>query len=230
MSLTRADLESGHLRQQFIQAGLQAGLNLHVLSDAELEASLRGILQQQPNSEVWLFAYGSLIWNPIFRFADRRVGTIHGLHRRFCLWTPLGRGTPDHPGLVLGLDRGGRCRGIVYRIAAADVWAELWLVWRREMVVGSYVPRWVKVTDGTETRGAITFVVNRKHPCYAHSLTQTQTVEAIATSAGRLGSCSDYLLQTVEGLLSMGIADQQLLRLRDRVLTRQEQPIISPNS
>lgn len=144
---------------------LQSGLGLYVLSEVQLQMSIRETLRrQEPNSDVWLFAYGSLIWNPIFRFIEHRVGTVYGWHRHFCLWTPLGRGTPDNPGLVLGLDRGGSCRGVVYRIAATDVLPELLLLWRREMVVGSYIPRWVKVFDGTQGFEVIAFVVNRKYP------------------------------------------------------------------
>lgn len=84
MSLTRTDLKSNLLQQMV----LQSGLDLQVLSEAELQESIDQILRrQQPNSDVWLFAYGSLIWNPIFNFVDRRVGTVYGFHRRFCLWT-----------------------------------------------------------------------------------------------------------------------------------------------
>lgn len=219
MSLTRTDLESGLLQQMV----LQANLGFSVLSEVELQESISEILRkQQQNSDVWLFAYGSLIWNPIFRFIDRRVGTVYGFHRRFCLWTPLGRGTPENPGLVLGLDRGGSCRGIVYRIAAADVLSELLLVWRREMVVGSYIPRWVKVFDGTQEIEAIAFAVNRLHPSYASNVDLETTVESIATARGRLGPCSDYLMQTVDGLMSSGIRDRQLLILRDLVVARQQ--------
>ncbi len=219
MSLTRTDLESGLLQQMV----LQANLGLSVLSEIQLQESISEILRkQQQNSDVWLFAYGSLIWNPIFRFMDRRVGTVYGFHRRFCLWTPLGRGTPENPGLVLGLDRGGSCRGIVYRIAAADVLSELLLVWRREMVVGSYIPRWVKVFDGTQEIEAITFAVNRLHPSYASNVDLETTVESIATARGQLGPCSDYLMQTVDGLMSSGIRDRQLLMLRDLVVARQQ--------
>jgi glutathione-specific gamma-glutamylcyclotransferase len=142
MSLTRDDLEAGRLQEAIARSKAAASF----LSEAELQASLCHTLQQQqPDSDVWVFAYGSLIWNPIFRYVERRVGTIYGFHRRFCLWVPVGRGTPDNPGLVLGLDRGGSCRGIAFRIAAADVPSELLLVWRREMIVGSYIPRWVRV-------------------------------------------------------------------------------------
>ena len=225
MTLTRTDLESS-LLQKLV---LQSGLGLYVLSEAQLQESICQTLQRQaPNSDVWLFAYGSLIWNPIFRFVEYRVGTIYGLHRRFCLWTPLGRGTPDNPGLVLGLDRGGSCRGIAYRIAAADVLSELLLVWRREMVVGSYIPQWVKVFEGTQEFEAIAFVVNRDHSGYAGELPLETTINSIATARGQIGSCADYLMQTVNGLMTMGIKDRQLLRLRDQVIARQQ--VLAVNS
>lgn len=218
MSLTRTDLESQRLQNMILKSGLE----LDVLSEGQLQASISEILkQQEPDSDIWLFAYGSLIWNPIFKFAERRIGTIYGLHRRFCLWAPLGRGTPDNPGLVLGLDRGGSCRGIAYRIAAADVPSELLLLWRREMVVGAYVPRWVRVFDGEQTVDAIAFVINRKHLHYAGNLTLEPTVESIATACGELGSCSDYLSQTVNGLMTVGIQDKQLRLLHDLVVARQ---------
>ncbi len=218
MSLTRTDLES-QLLQKMI---LQAGLDLQVLSEAQLQASILETLKRQKlNSDVWLFAYGSLIWNPIFHFVEHRIGTIYGWHRRFCLWTPLGRGTPDNPGLVLGLDRGGSCRGIAYRIAAADVLPELLLLWRREMVVGSYIPRWVKVFDGEQEIEAIAFIVNRHQAGYAGNISLETTINSIATASGQIGSSADYLMQTVDGLLSVGIKDKQLLLLRDRVIVKQ---------
>ena len=147
MSLTRADLESSRLHQMISQSGL----GMQLLSESQLQESIRVTLNShKPNTDVWLFAYGSLIWNPAFNFIERRVGTVYGWHRRFCLRALVGRGTPEHPGLVLGLDSGGSCRGVVYRIPAADVESELLLLWRREMVIGSYIPRWVKVVDGTD--------------------------------------------------------------------------------
>jgi glutathione-specific gamma-glutamylcyclotransferase len=223
MSLTRSDLESRRL-QQII---LQSGRGVNVLSEAQLQESIRETLKQQkPDSDVWIFAYGSLIWNPIFKFVEQRIGTIYGWHRRFCLWVPQGRGTPDNPGLVLGLDRGGSCSGIAYRIAAADVPSELLLLWRREMVVGCYIPRWVRVFDGTQTLSAIAFVINRQHRAYTGNISLETTVNSIATAGGELGSCSDYLMQTINGLMTVGIKDKQLLQLRDRVVARQEQRML----
>ncbi|HEY9727011.1 MAG TPA: gamma-glutamylcyclotransferase [Chroococcales cyanobacterium] len=219
MSLTRSDLEERRLQQLI----LQSGRKVNVLTEDQLQESIRETLKQQKlDSDVWIFAYGSLVWNPIFKFVEQRVGTIYGWHRRFCLWVPQGRGTPDNPGLVLGLDRGGSCRGIAYRIAATDVPSELLLLWRREMVVGCYIPRWVRVFDGTQNLEAIAFVINRRHRAYAGNISLETTVSSIATARGELGSCRDYLMQTVNGLMSVGIEDKPLLRLRDRVVARQD--------
>lgn len=219
MSLNRSDLEERRLQQSI----LQSGRGVNVLSEAQLQESLSETLKhQKPESDVWIFAYGSLIWNPIFNFVEQRVGTIHGWHRRFCLWVPQGRGTPDNPGLVLGLDRGGSCRGIAYRIAATDVPLELPLLWRREMVVGCYIPHWVRVFDGTQKLEAIAFVINRRHRAYTGNISEETTVNSIATASGELGSCAEYLMQTVNGLMTVGIKDKPLLRLRDRVVARQD--------
>jgi glutathione-specific gamma-glutamylcyclotransferase len=219
LSLTRSDLESRSLQQTILKSG--TGI---ILSEAQLEESLSQTMKQhQPNSDLWLFAYGSLIWNPVFKFAEHRIGKIYGWHRRFCLWVPQGRGTPQNRGLVLGLDSGGSCRGIAYRIAAADVYKELPLLWRREMVVGSYIPRWVRVFDSTQQLPAITFVINRQHRAYAGKISKETTINSIATASGELGSCADYLRQTVNGLTEVGIKDKQLLKLAQQVQARQNQ-------
>lgn len=215
MTLTRIDLESSRLQAMIAQAGL----GLQILTEAQLQQSIDGILQLCLASDIWIFAYGSLIWNPIIRYSDRCVGTVYSWHRRFCLWTPLGRGTPDHPGLVLGLDRGGSCRGIVYRVAASDVATELLLLWRREMIAGTYIPRWVKVISGKQVVKAIAFVINPHHSLYAPKLSLEDTAYAISKAHGSLGSCADYLLQTVEGLAEFGIVDRKLIQIRDRLLS-----------
>jgi cation transport protein ChaC len=219
MALTRIDLESRLLQKMIVESGV----DLRVLSETELQTSIDITLKKSKSDrDIWLFAYGSLIWNPIFRFVDRRVATVYGRHRKFCLWAPLGRGTPDCPGLVLGLDRGGSCRGIAYRLSPEDLTSELLLVWRREMVVGSYHPRWVTVDDGKEKFKAIAFVVNRNHCCYAKKLPLETTVNTLATACGHIGSSAEYLLHTVEGLTKAGIKDRQLLWLRDRVIAQQQ--------
>lgn len=215
MSLTRADLESTQLHKRL----LQSNSGVQFLSEAELQASIEQTLQQQKlDADIWLFAYGSLIWNPLFKFVEHRSGKIYGWHRRFCLWTPWGRGTPDNPGLVLGLDRGGSCRGVAFRLDAATVAAELIIVWRREMIVNSYIPRWVRVFDGKQGFDAIAFVVNRNHRAYVGNISRETTVNSIATAQGQLGSSADYLMQTIEGLAAAGIRDKHLLQLGASVL------------
>lgn len=218
MPLTRADLESTEFQKRLLQSmpGVQ------FLSEAELQASIEQTLRQQKlDTDIWLFAYGSLIWNPLFKFVEHRSGTIYGWHRRFCLWTPIGRGTPDNPGLVLGLDRGGSCRGVAFRLDAATIAAELLIVWRREMIVNSYIPRWVRVFDGKQGFDAIAFMVNRNHRAYVGNISWETTVNSIATAQGQLGSSADYLMQTVEGLAAVGIKDKHLLQLRTNVLEQQ---------
>src|SRR5579863_9131919 len=113
--------------------------SIRVLTLEELRAGIGAVLGKRPTGgDVWLFGYGSLIWNPLIHFEEKRIGNVHGYHRCFCLWTHIGRGTPAKPGLMLGLERGGACRGVVYRLAAEAAPHELEIVWRREMVTGAY--------------------------------------------------------------------------------------------
>ncbi|MFM7425890.1 MAG: gamma-glutamylcyclotransferase [Elainella sp.] len=217
MSLTRADLENRRLQQLIAQANL----GLYVLSEAELQDSIAAILSQNPGGPVWVFAYGSLIWNPVIEYTERQVGTVHGFHRRFCLWTPLGRGTPENPGLMLGLDRGGSCRGVVYRIAPQLLHQEMLLLWRREMVVASYIPRWVKLMTPTGPLLAIAFLIDRSRDSYAGNLDQAATVRHLATAQGALGTAADYLNQTIAALAQAGIHDRGLLLLQKQVAAYQ---------
>src|SRR5262245_56917930 len=131
MSLTREDLESGLPRRLWSTCGQGP----RVLSDDELAASVECVLSgARTGADLWVFAYGSLMWNPLFRYVERRPATLLGFHRRFCLWSIAGRGTPERPGLVLGLDLGGQCSGLAYRVAGAHAAAELKHLWQREMV------------------------------------------------------------------------------------------------
>jgi cation transport protein ChaC len=215
MTLTRADLESDRLRKLFTKANPHA----RVLSDEELEASLQELLATHPDAEdVWLFGYGSLIWNPIVHFRERHVARLHGFHRRFCLWSHIGRGSLTHPGLVLGLDVGGCCRGVAFRIDAAHAVQELRLLWRREMVLGSYCPRWIKVTLGERPVRALAFIVNRTHPAYAGRLPTEAVLKTMLSASGYLGTPAEYLFETIHALLAHGVRDQYLLELKRRVL------------
>src|SRR5271169_4697712 len=145
-----------------------------LLSDAEIAASLQAILATHPpGQDVWLFGYGSLMWNPAMHFAESRPGRVRGWHRSYCLWAHMGRGSPEVPGLMLALDRGGSSTGMLFRFPAATARAELMLPWRREMFTGTYVARWVRVdSEGGPVRAA-SFVANRAYPRYAGRLDET---------------------------------------------------------
>jgi glutathione-specific gamma-glutamylcyclotransferase len=212
--LTRETIRSGSIRR--LVAALDPSLRL--LSEAEVRASLAAMLAapEAPRA-VWVFAYGSLMWNPAFHFVERRVGLVHGFHRRFCLWTHLGRGSPDAPGLMLALEPGGSCRGVVYRIAADAVQSELEIIWLREMLARSYVPRWMPVRTREGTVRAVAFTINRLDERYAGRLPEARVAATIAAASGNLGRCSEYLFNTVAHLEALGIHDRPLTRLRDRV-------------
>jgi len=126
----------------------------------------------------------------------------------------MGRGSPDNPGLMLALDRGGRCAGMLFRIPAADARAELLLAWRRELFTDAYRSRWVTaMTDAGPVR-AVTFVVNRAHLRYAGRLDEASVAARLASATGSLGSCASYLAQTLGALRSVGLRDRALERLQ----------------
>jgi glutathione-specific gamma-glutamylcyclotransferase len=203
-------------------------LNIKIWSDEELLTSIETTLQQNSTNELWIFAYGSLIWNPLFEYLERCVVAIKGWHRQFCLLAPVGRGTIENPGLVLGLEPGNDCQGIAYRLAVDhNLEAELLLLWRREMAVGSYIPTWVKVNNGNREISALAFTVNSQHPAYINHLSLEEIVASLATAKGFLGSSAEYLSHTVQGLLAEGIEDQELIKLDHLVKQRQKTLLIT---
>lgn len=216
--ITRQTLADGSLLTRMRALALP-GLNLK--SDAEIEASLDATLATHPpHTDAFVFGYGSLMWNPAFLFAGQHLGTLYGWHRRFCLRMPFGRGTPDQPGLMMALDRGGSCHGIVFRIVADQVRDELLLVWRREMPGTAYRARWVTVrTDAGPVR-AVTFVVNRAHPRYTGVLEESEIARILAHATGSLGSGATYLRQTMQALTAVGVTDRRLERLAAEVAER----------
>jgi cation transport protein ChaC len=191
-----------------------AGFGHLLLSDEQLAQSLELTLARRVAGQpIWVFGYGSLIWSPMFEYAERRVARLRGYHRGFYLWSRINRGSPDVPGLVLGLDRGGSCGGIAYRLAEASLMDELTLLWRREMLTGTYQPRWTSVETHSGIVRAIAFVVDRRKPGYAGRLTDQQILAVVARARGHYGSCIDYLRETARSLEHHGIADRRLSRL-----------------
>ena len=209
--ITRAGLADGSLLAEIRMRRLPG---MVIRSDEEIAASLEQTLaSHDPATDVWVFGYGSLMWNPAFDYAEQRVGVVRGWHRRFCLWLEMGRGSPANPGLMLALDRGGACRGVAFRIPAEQARPELLLIWRREMLGTAYHARWVQVRTVGATVPAITFVANRAHPRYAGKLSDAKAAAHIATASGSLGSCASYLQNTLDHLQALGIRDVGLRRV-----------------
>jgi cation transport protein ChaC len=189
------------------------------LSAEERDASLKLALDRYaPGEEAWVFAYGSLMWNPAIEFAERSIAKIDGWRRSFCFWTPLGRGTPELPGLMLALESGGDCEGIAYRLAPHQVRSELAILWNREMLSGVYQARWVptKLRDG-RTVNAVTFVVDNGHCQYCGDLPIEKAAHHIAFAEGRRGACRDYLANTAAHARALGIHDHYIEDLVTRV-------------
>lgn len=170
-----------------------------------------------PGEDLWVFAYGSLMWNPAFPSVARVQALLRGWHRCFCIYSHQHRGTPEKPGAVLGLDRGGSCRGIAYQVAAADVPAVLAYLWQREMAYRVYVPRRV----GLEAEGgritALAFTADRAHAQYCGRLGPDGTAALIRQGEGQSGRNIDYLDSLIAHLRELGIHDRGLEDLRARV-------------
>ncbi|HEX7952342.1 MAG TPA: gamma-glutamylcyclotransferase [Burkholderiales bacterium] len=216
----RAVLEQDGVRK----AVRDAGHGHLLLSDKDVAHSLEQTLAEHRKGEpVWVFGYGSLIWNPLMEFAERRRAQVRGYHRGFYIWSKINRGTPEVPGLVLALDSGGSCQGVAYRMRDDKCESELAILWRREMLAGTYMPKWISADIGGETVRAIAFVVNRAKPGYAGRLDDAQIVAIARRAHGAYGSCAEYLIQTATSLETQGIPDARLSRLA-RLLGDSAQP------
>jgi cation transport protein ChaC len=162
---------------------------------------------------VWIFAYGSLMWNPEMRFEEALPARVHGYHRSFCLYSPEYRGTREKPGLVLGLDRGGSCRGIAYRLPAATLANEIDLLWTREMTGFVYHMTKLRIVTAGGRVSGYAFTVRRDSGDYAGRLPHDVVARIVATSRGDRGTGRDYLAYTVQHLDELGIPDGALHRI-----------------
>ena len=196
-------------------------------SDADIARYGTDLLADRPGSgEVWIFAYGSLIWAPEFDYVEERLGTVQGWHRSFCLgWVRLYRGTPERPGLMLALDRGGACKGVLFRLPPDGIEANLAKILRREHPikrVGKPDSRWMTAQTDQGPVKAIGFPISRKSDAYLPGLATEQVVEALATAAGERGSMAEYLHATLSHLQARGIHDSYLWKLQELVAHRIE--------
>ncbi len=168
--------------------------------------------------DIWIFGYGSLMWRPEFRFMDRSLATVDGYHRSFCIKSTHHRGSPDRPGLVLGLDQGGMCTGMAYRVDPAEASETIAYLRQRELIYGVYRETAVSVrlTEAGRVRRdvrAITYTVERRHPNYAGRLPLAEQALRIRGARGISGDNLDYLINTVRLLQRLGIRERDLERL-----------------
>jgi cation transport protein ChaC len=203
-------------------SGVPAGLELK--TDADYAGWVDRVIQTNPAPArpPRIFAYGSLIWKPELEHIGEEFGVARGWHRAFCFRMPRFRGTPQEPGLMMALDRGGQCAGILYHLPPSDMPSQLNKLFRREFTskpVNS-MPRWITVETESGPVAALTFVMNRASPLYAGRLSPDAVAYVLARACGHWGSGAEYLLNTVSHLEAKGIHDRNLWRLQRLVAER----------
>ncbi len=189
------------------------GASRRHLAPREIVVVERPRMDPPETGDFWVFGYGSLMWHPGFPHLEVRRARLHGFHRRFCVYSMRYRGTPERPGLVLGLDRGGSCIGLAYRVPAAEGEAVMEYLHEREMLTGIYISRWLKLETEAGEIEAATFVVDPTHPQYTGRLDVEATADLIVQGHGERGPCGEYLENTVRHLEALGIPPGSLLRL-----------------
>jgi glutathione-specific gamma-glutamylcyclotransferase len=170
--------------------------------------------------DLWVFGYGSLIWRPDFDFLERAEARLIGAHRSLCVYSFFHRGTPEHPGLVFGLDHGGMCRGVAYRVAASRRAPTIAYLREREQVTSVYReclrPVWLH-GDPERRVAALCYVVDRSHPQYAGRLSLTEQLHFVRQGHGHSGANRDYVVSTIAALAAIGIRESGLHLLAERL-------------
>jgi cation transport protein ChaC len=185
------------------------------LTDEQREATRAEVLARK-GQDLWIFGYGSLMWDPAIHIVEIRTATLAGFHRSFCLKSRIGRGSAERPALMAALDRGGECRGLALRVPADHVDRETEILWMREMLAGSYVPTFVMIDTPQGSVEAVTFVINHESDRYVQ-LDIDETARLIATGRGVRGTCLEYLENLADRLDVLGIHDPAIHDLRRRV-------------
>ncbi|MFC4171309.1 gamma-glutamylcyclotransferase [Microvirga sp. GCM10011540] len=174
--------------------------------------------------DTWLFAYGSLIWKPEMEHVEVRKGTARGWHRSFCFRIMRFRGSKEQPGLMMSLDRGGQCQGVLFKLVPQNLEAQLGKLVRREMTVKppNNLPRWISVQTEHCPLRALAFVMNRQSRFYVGRLSAEEVAVVLARACGHWGSGAEYLCNTVTHLKEHGIHDRGLWKLQELVAERIE--------
>nr|WP_213779783.1 gamma-glutamylcyclotransferase [Caballeronia sp. dw_276] len=218
--LTREAINSGAYLEHF-----ESQPNLWTRE--RIQSSLTETMLARPAGlvDTWIFAYGSLMWNPLVEFEKRQTATLHGWHRSFCLRMVTGRGSPEGPGRMLALRQGDQTDGVALKLPDATLDKELQLVWIREMVLGSYRPTWALITlqDGTETH-ALTFVADERCEQFEQDSRVATVAPLISTATGQFGSNTEYLLKLSKALSECGLQDSYIEELASEVERQSGEP------
>lgn len=187
-------------------------------SDRDREHSRAETLAGRRDRDLWVFAYGSLMWDPAFHFAEVRRATVPGYDRRFVLKHTYGaRGTREAPGLMAALDQGECCEGLVFRIAAQDIESETEILWRREMVGHAYKPSFVTAMVDDKPIAALAFVANHSSDVICPNLSREEQIRYIASGTGFLGTSKEYLSNIVGQFAALGVVDEDCSALLQEV-------------
>jgi cation transport protein ChaC len=186
------------------------------MTNGDYEALAGSLVTELGEEPAWVFAAGSLIWKPEFEFVERRPATLHGWHRSFCFKIVRWRGTPEFPGLMMAIDRGGSCRGVAFRLPPDDTRGRLHRLLRREITYKppANEPGWHWVASGGERFRALAFTACRTNPAYHPRFPEEEVARVLAQAAGHWGSGAEYLYNTVSHLEQFGIRDRNLWRLQ----------------
>ena len=170
-----------------------------------------------PESDLWVFGYGSLMWRPGFVFEEQQLALVRGYHRALCIYSHVHRGTPEHPGLVLGLDRGGSCKGIAFRVGADRVVETLAYLRQREQQNMVYREITLQaMLAGAKSVSALAYVANRGHPQYAGDLALPDLERLVRQGQGVSGANPEYVVNTYQHMTGLGITDAKLAALTQR--------------
>lgn len=192
-----------YLTEQVSRSGLWT-----FISAEDREASRQETLaRHRAGEDLWVFGYGSLMWNPAIKVTESRIAHVEGWTRSFCLQLIIGRAMPDKPGLMLAIEPGAALTGIAHRIDAAEIESETSILWMREMLSGAYVPLWIEAMTEDGPLDAITFIINKSHARYAGAMELAEQARRIATAEGQAGNNRDYLYRCRQELRRMGVED-----------------------
>jgi cation transport protein ChaC len=208
IKLTKDNISKGHLGDKIKSI---SGSDKVLTTEELLQARRKIIPDKGIGEDIYIFAYGSLLWNPTVDYEDEFLAKVYGFHRSFCMKTYLGRGSFKKPGLMLGLDKGGSCRGSAFKLRNSEAIKNIDILFRREMVTGAYKPKLLKtiLVNGRKVL-SLAFTVDKKHKNYFQDKEIQTKAKMISNAHGFLGTCEEYFQNTLESLSELNIVDSEM--------------------